>query len=356
MTRYARSKVSQRTPDPRACRSEAAALLVTLSGAAVRQRQLMAGRLSSQPRREAALRRQSLSGQGQLSATMGNSLWCGTARRPRGAKGAVGTWPAHRPFAAEGRRLRVPRPPRHNRGMDIDPQQLIESPNDGAASGRKVALLNTFVAITVALLATFMGVCKVKDDNIVQAMQQAQADKLDHWNFYQARNVRQDVAEATATQLRLAKVGRPATEAAAYDEAIARYDAKAASEGGAQGPGRAGPENIRQPQLPRRPVRPVRRGAGDRHRAARRGCVDQDLVDVLAVVGAHQLRCADGPVRLARLGAASGHLDPAAVLAGVLSPYRRRFRVHRRLGRCGRTGHWLHRWCRPRRTACRSAG
>ena len=114
--------------------------------------------------------------------------------------------------------------------MDIDPQQLIESPDDGAAGNRKVALLNTFVAITVALLATFMGVCKVKDDNIVQAMQQAQADKLDHWNFYQARNIRQDLAEATVVQLRLAKVGRPAAAAAAYDEAIARYDAKAASE------------------------------------------------------------------------------------------------------------------------------
>jgi hypothetical protein len=114
--------------------------------------------------------------------------------------------------------------------MDIDPQQLIESSSDAAGGDRKAALLNTFVAITVALLATFMGVCKVKDDNIVQAMQQAQADKLDHWNFYQARNIRQDVAEATAVQLRLAKVGRPVTEATAYDEAIGRYDAKAASE------------------------------------------------------------------------------------------------------------------------------
>jgi Domain of unknown function (DUF4337) len=114
--------------------------------------------------------------------------------------------------------------------MDIDPQQLIEAPDAGAASERRIALLNTCVAITVALLATFMGVCKVKDDNIVQAMQQAQADKLDHWNFYQARNIRQDLAEATATQLRLAKLGRTAAETAAYDEAIARYDAKAASE------------------------------------------------------------------------------------------------------------------------------
>ena len=31
------------------------------------------------------------------------------------------------------------------------------------------------------LLATFMGICKVKDDNIVQAMQQAQADKIDNY-------------------------------------------------------------------------------------------------------------------------------------------------------------------------------
>src|SRR5438034_11738068 len=110
--------------------------------------------------------------------------------------------------------------------MDIDPQQLIESP-DGAASDRKAALLNTFVAITVALLATFMGVCKVKDDNIVQAMQQAQADKLDHWAFYQARNIRQEVAEAAVVQLELASGGQPAAVQARYAPALARYRALA---------------------------------------------------------------------------------------------------------------------------------
>jgi hypothetical protein len=117
-----------------------------------------------------------------------------------------------------------------NDGMDIDPKQLIESPEPGATGARPSDLLNTCVAITVSLLATFMGVCKVKDDNIVQAMQQAQADKLDHWNFYQARNIRQEVAEVAATQLRLARAGRPAAEAAGYDEAIARYDVRAAAE------------------------------------------------------------------------------------------------------------------------------
>ena len=116
--------------------------------------------------------------------------------------------------------------------MDVDPVESATSADEDNSASRDRARvrLNSRVAITVALLATFLGVCKVKDDNIVQAMQQAQADKLDHWNFYQARNVRQDVAEAAATQLRLARIGRPAAEAAAYDEAIARYDAKAASE------------------------------------------------------------------------------------------------------------------------------
>ena len=72
--------------------------------------------------------------------------------------------------------------------MDVDPVESATSADeDNAASrDRHRARLNTLVAVTVALLATFLGVCKVKDDNIVQAMQQAQADKLDHWNFYQA--------------------------------------------------------------------------------------------------------------------------------------------------------------------------
>ncbi|HSW06500.1 DUF4337 domain-containing protein [Aquabacterium sp.] len=113
--------------------------------------------------------------------------------------------------------------------MDIDPQELIKTDAE-APGGPRTARLNTMVAITVALLATFMGICKVKDDNIVQAMQQAQADKLDHWNFYQARNVRQDVADAAAVQLRLAKLAAPADKAAAYDEAIASSVAKAANE------------------------------------------------------------------------------------------------------------------------------
>ncbi len=111
--------------------------------------------------------------------------------------------------------------------MDIDPNDLLpRSPDSGAIEARS-ARLNAAVAITVALLATFMGICKVKDDNIVQAMQQAQADKLDHWAYYQARNLRQEVAEATLTQIELARLSAAPSALPAHDAAIARYRALA---------------------------------------------------------------------------------------------------------------------------------
>ena len=98
--------------------------------------------------------------------------------------------------------------------MEIDPKDVVET----ARPGR----LNATVAITVALLSTFMAICKVKDDNIVQAMQQAQADKIDHWAYYQARNLRQEVAEATVVQLELARA-QATHHPEAYDPAIQHY-------------------------------------------------------------------------------------------------------------------------------------
>jgi len=113
--------------------------------------------------------------------------------------------------------------------MDLDPKDLIDQAAE-AAQEASTARLNAAVAITVAVLATFMGICKVKDDNIVQGMQQAQADKLDYWAYFQARTIRADVAESTATQLELAKAGAPNAQAADYDKAIAGYRAKTADQ------------------------------------------------------------------------------------------------------------------------------
>jgi hypothetical protein len=105
--------------------------------------------------------------------------------------------------------------------MDIDPLEIVES---ARAEKPRLAWLNPAVAITVALLATFMGICKVKDDNIVQGMQQAQADKIDHWAFYQARNIREEIAKATLSQLKIQVIAATPAQLPLYQEQIGNYE------------------------------------------------------------------------------------------------------------------------------------
>jgi hypothetical protein len=105
--------------------------------------------------------------------------------------------------------------------MDTNPLQAIDSDKETDSVADQKSHLNTWVALAVALLATFMGVCKVKDDNIVQAMQQAQADRLDHWSYYQARVNREETAKSTVVLLKLNNVDHKA------DEAIKTYEARA---------------------------------------------------------------------------------------------------------------------------------
>ncbi|MBG6070579.1 MULTISPECIES: DUF4337 domain-containing protein [unclassified Polaromonas] len=114
--------------------------------------------------------------------------------------------------------------------MAIDPLETLSSQEADESAFSKFRKLNQCVAITVALLATFMGICKVKDDNIVQSMQQAQANKIDHWNFYQARNIREEVAKGTLLQLRLAAPSQPASERENYQQAIEQYAQLAADQ------------------------------------------------------------------------------------------------------------------------------
>src|SRR6266853_5778825 len=115
--------------------------------------------------------------------------------------------------------------------MDPDPMQFVEASSDDkrtktADPVKKSRInLNTLVAISVALLATFMGICKVKDDNIVQAMQQAQADKIDNYSWYQARNIREEVAKATVAQLTAQGAVAPPQAKSVYQEQIKAYEA-----------------------------------------------------------------------------------------------------------------------------------
>lgn len=95
--------------------------------------------------------------------------------------------------------------------------------------------LNRWVAITVALVSVFMGVTKIKDDNIVQAMLQAKSDSVDRWNEYQSKKLKHHMAELGLSQLQALKVLAPdkggaqfAAQQKQFQDTIARYQVEEA--------------------------------------------------------------------------------------------------------------------------------
>ncbi len=84
--------------------------------------------------------------------------------------------------------------------------------------------LNSAVAMTVVVLSMVMAVGKIKDDNIVQAMQVAKATTLDTWNEYQAARIKMRMAESTLTLANAA----PATQKAALEGALAELGTRIA--------------------------------------------------------------------------------------------------------------------------------
>lgn len=93
--------------------------------------------------------------------------------------------------------------------------------------------LNSLVALTVVLLSVFMGLGKLKDDNIVQARQLLKTDAVDSWSEYQSKKIKQHLAESSQRQARLLELANPAAaaalrpEQAAIQRDIARYAAEA---------------------------------------------------------------------------------------------------------------------------------
>jgi hypothetical protein len=76
--------------------------------------------------------------------------------------------------------------------------------------------LNNAVAITVVLLSVFMAVSKIKDDNIIQAMQQAKADSIDTWSEYQSKKLKLHLSESALHQAKLLQ----ATNGTAANQAL----------------------------------------------------------------------------------------------------------------------------------------
>jgi hypothetical protein len=92
--------------------------------------------------------------------------------------------------------------------------------------------LNDLVAVTVVVLTVFLAVCKVKDDNIVQAMQKAQSTSVDAWAEYQSTRVKLHVDENGLATLRLLESAGTidkalaAKQVADYEADIKKYEAR----------------------------------------------------------------------------------------------------------------------------------
>jgi hypothetical protein len=93
--------------------------------------------------------------------------------------------------------------------------------------------LNKLVAATVVILSVFMAITKVKDDNIVQAMQKAKSESVDAWTEYQSSRIKLHVDENGLAALRLLETigvdkAIAGKQAAEYEADITKYKARSA--------------------------------------------------------------------------------------------------------------------------------
>jgi hypothetical protein len=92
------------------------------------------------------------------------------------------------------------------------------------------SVVESWVGITVVILATFLGIVSVKAGNIDQQMRQKQADRNNSWAWFQARNIREGIYEATAAELSL-PLPNESSEAKSARESLARqYQGRAAGQ------------------------------------------------------------------------------------------------------------------------------
>ena len=101
-----------------------------------------------------------------------------------------------------------------------DISETIQEPIEQASKSK----INSRVALFVAITATFMALCNVKDGNIVQAMDQAQAHSIDAWSYFQAKSTKQAIAENALELLRLQNSTNNTEIIKKYEEQISRYE------------------------------------------------------------------------------------------------------------------------------------
>jgi hypothetical protein len=101
-----------------------------------------------------------------------------------------------------------------------DIAEVIQEPVEQTGKNK----INSRVALFVAITATFMALCNVKDGNIVQAMSQAQAHSIDAWSYFQAKSTKQSITENSLELLRSQHTAGNDSLIRKYEEQVARYE------------------------------------------------------------------------------------------------------------------------------------
>ncbi|MES1225623.1 MAG: DUF4337 domain-containing protein [Bacteroidota bacterium] len=101
-----------------------------------------------------------------------------------------------------------------------DIAETIQEPIEESSKSK----INSKVALFVAITATFMALCNVKDGNILQAMSQAQAHAIDAWSYFQAKSTKESIAENTLEMLRLQNPAVSNDVIKKYEDQIAKYE------------------------------------------------------------------------------------------------------------------------------------
>jgi len=107
--------------------------------------------------------------------------------------------------------------------------EAVEKSHEVPAGEPGGANLNGMIAVSVAVIATFIALCNVKGGNITQAMQQAQANSVDAWAYFQAKGTKLNIAESArdglVTQREISSSLTPEARTL-VDKKIADYEAK----------------------------------------------------------------------------------------------------------------------------------
>jgi hypothetical protein len=94
---------------------------------------------------------------------------------------------------------------------------------DNTSTSDSQSKFNSTVALAVAIAATFMALAAIKESNIDQTRGGESAQAINTWAYFQAKNTRLTLAQATIEQLRALQslVNNP-SEAAKLEAAIAK--------------------------------------------------------------------------------------------------------------------------------------